>query len=81
MKKPPSSFAISHTLRSKLLALMILLSLLPLAGMAFISWFAGREQIQSQIRGSLGKMAQDAADKIDMILRGKREELHSMAAS
>ena len=70
-----------NTLRSKLLALMILLSLLPLMGMAFISWFAGREQIQNQIRDSLGKMAQDAADKIDMILRGKREELHSMAVS
>ena len=81
MKKTPGSFTLSHTLRSKLLALMILLSLLPLAGMAFISWFAGREQIQTQIRDSLGKMAQDAADKIDMILRGKREELHSMAVS
>jgi len=81
MKKPVRSFTISHTLRSKLLLLMILLSLLPLTGMAFISWFAGREQIQSQIRDSLGKMAQDAADKIDMILRGKREELHSMVVS
>ena len=60
---------------------MILLSLLPLMGMAAISWFAGREQIQNQIRESLGKMAQDATDKIDMILRGKREELHSMAVS
>ena len=81
MKKPPRSSTIFHTLRSKLLALMILLSLLPLMGMAFISWLAGREQIQNQIRDSLGKMAQDAADKIDMILRGKREELHSMAIS
>jgi len=60
---------------------MIMLSLLPLLGMAAASWFIGREQIQNQIRGSLGKMAQDAADKIDMILRGKREELHSMAVS
>ena len=81
MKESPRSFTIFHTLRSRLLALMILLSLLPLAGMAAISWFAGREQIQNQIRDSLGKMAQDAADKIDMILRGKREELHSMAVS
>jgi len=81
MKKSPRPSTISHTLRSKLLALMILLSMLPLAGMAFISWFAGREQIQSQILDSLGKMAQDAADKIDMILRGKREELHTMAVS
>ena len=81
MKKSPRSFTIFHTLTSRLPALMILLSLLPLAGMATISWFAGRQQIQNQIRDSLGKMAQDAADKIDMILRGKREELHSMAVS
>ena len=81
MKKTPQSFTFFNTLRSRLLALMILLSLLPLMGMATISWFAGREQIQNQIRDSLGKMAQDAADKIDMILRGKREELHSMAVS
>jgi signal transduction histidine kinase len=81
MKNPPRSFAVFHTIRSKLMALMILLSLLPLAGMAAISWFAGREQIQNQVRDSLRKMAQDAADKIDMILRGKREELHSMAVS
>ena len=81
MKNPPKSSATFRTLRSKLLALMILLSMLPLMGMAFISWYAGRELIQNHIRGSLGKMAQDAADKIDMILRGKREELHSMAVS
>ena len=81
MKKPTHSFTIFNTLRSRLLALMILLSMLPLMGMATISWFAGRRQIQNQIKDSLGKMAQDAADKIDMILRGKREELHSMAIS
>ena len=81
MKNSARPFTIFRTVRSKLLALMILLSLLPLAGMAALSWFAGRDQIQNQIRDSLGKMAQDAADKIDMILRGKREELHSMAVS
>lgn len=77
----PRSFTIFHSLRSRLLALMIPLSLLPLAAMAAIFWFAGSEQIQNQTRGSLGKIAQDSADKFDMILRGKREELHSMAVS
>ena len=81
MKKPTRSPTVFHTLRNRLLALMILLSMLPLMGMAALSWFAGREQIQNQIRDSLGKMAQDAADKFDMILRSKREELHSMAVS
>ena len=81
MKMTPRSFTIFHSLRSRLLALMIPLSLLPLAAMAAIFWFAGSEQIQNQTRGSLGKIAQDSADKFDMILRGKREELHSMAVS
>ena len=60
---------------------MLVLSLLPLGGMSLIVYHAGRDEIQDRIRVSLGKMAQDAADKIDMVLRGKREELHAMAIS
>lgn len=58
---------------------MISLSLLPLTGMSLWSYLAGRKQIQDSIRLSLRKMAQDTADKIDLVLRGKKEEIHSLA--
>jgi signal transduction histidine kinase len=69
------------SVRNKLLVLMIALSLLPLGGMSAFSYFIGRKQIQERINLSLEKMAQDTADKIDLILRGKKEEIHSMAAT
>jgi hypothetical protein len=81
MKDVPESqkFALFGSVRNKLLVLMIALSLLPLAGMSVFSYVAGRKQIQDRIRLSLGKMAQDTADKIDLMLRGKKEEIHAMA--
>jgi signal transduction histidine kinase len=72
-------FGVFGSVKNKLLVLMIALSLLPLSGMFFFSYWIGRSQIQDRIRHSLGKMAQDTADKIDLILRGKKEEIHSMA--
>jgi signal transduction histidine kinase len=74
-------FAVFHSIRNKLLILMILLSLLPLAGMSLFSYFVGRNLIQERIRLSLGKMAQDTADKVDLMLRGKKEEIHLMATT
>ena len=74
-------FSFFHSVRNKLLALMIALSLLPLAGMSAFSYIVGKKQIQDRIRLSLGKMAQDTADKIDLLLRGKKEEIHSMATT
>jgi signal transduction histidine kinase len=79
--KAVSHFAAFRSLREKLLTLMIALSLLPLAGMAGFSYFIGSRQIQERIRLSLEKMAQDTADKIDLILRQKQEEVHSMATT
>ena len=60
---------------------MIVLSLFPLAGMSTYSYFVGRNLIQERIRLSLEKMAQDTADKVDLLLRGKKEEIHLMATS
>ncbi len=60
---------------------MIALSLLPLAGMSAFSYWIGRRQIQERINLSLGKMAQDTADKVDLMLRAKKEEIRSMAAT
>ncbi len=60
---------------------MIALSLLPLAGMSLFSYFIGRNQIEESIQLSLGKMAQDTADKVDLLLRGKKEEIHLMATT
>ena len=72
LKKP--QFAIFHSVRNKLLILMIALSLLPLAGMSVFSYFMGKSLIQERIQLSLDKMAQDTADKVDLMLRGNREE-------
>jgi len=69
------------SLRTKLLMLIMLLSLVPLAGVAGFSFYIGSTQIAKDIRLSLEKMAQDTADKIDIILREKREEVHSMAGT
>jgi signal transduction histidine kinase len=74
-------FPIFHSVRDKLLILTITLSLLPLAGMSVFSYFMGRNQIQERIRLSLGKMAQDTADKITMLLKEKKDEIHSMATT
>jgi signal transduction histidine kinase len=74
-------FKVFRSLRNKLLALMILLSLVPLAGMSAFSYFIGSRQVVESIRLSLEKMAQDTADKIDLMLRQKKEDVQSMAAT
>ncbi len=79
--KGSGHFVVFRTLRNKLLTLMITLSLLPLVGMATFSYFIGSREIQQRIRLSLEKMAQDTADKIYLMLREKREEIHSMAST
>jgi signal transduction histidine kinase len=59
---------------------MISLSLLPLAGIATFSNFIGSRQIaEDRIKLALETMAQDTADKIDLIIREKKEQSHSMA--
>jgi signal transduction histidine kinase len=76
-----SQFTLFHSVRNKLLILMIALSLLPLTGMSIFSYFIGRRQIQERIKLSLEKMAQDTADKVDLMLRGRKDEIHSMATT
>lgn len=76
-----SQFTLFHSVRNKLLSLMIGLSLLPLLGMSAFSYFIGRGKIQERITLSLGKMAQDTADKIDFMLRGQEKEILSMATT
>jgi signal transduction histidine kinase len=78
-KKTP--FALFGSVRNKLLVLMIALSLLPLIGMSVFSYWMGKNQIRERIRLSLGKMAQDTADKADLMLRGRKEEIRSMATT
>lgn len=70
-----------HSVRRKLLLLVTALALLPLAGLSVFSYVAGGRQIRERIRFSLEKMAQDTADKMDLLLRAKKEELHSMATT
>ncbi len=80
--KPPGfKFALFGTLRNKLIVLMMGLSLLPLGGMAIFSYFMARRQIEERINLWLGRMAQDTADKVDLMLRAKKEEIHSMATT
>lgn len=78
---PKPQFNLFRSVRNKLLILMITLSLLPLLGMSVFSYLTGRRQIHERIRLSLVKMAQDTADKVDLLLGGKREEIHSMATT
>jgi signal transduction histidine kinase len=76
-----SHFFKFRSLREKLLALMISLSLIPLVGMSGFAYFIGSSRIRDSIRLSLEKMAQDTADKIDLMLKQKEEEVHSMATT
>lgn len=76
------NFVVFRSLRDKLLTLMIILSLIPLAGISFFSYFIGSKQItEDRTKLSLEKMAQDAADKIDFMLLEDKEEIRSMATS
>ncbi len=79
MRKP--RLALFHGVRNKLLVLMIGLSLVPLIGMSLFSYYIGRKQIEDRITLSLGKMAQDTADKVDLMLRGRKDEIRSMATT
>jgi signal transduction histidine kinase len=72
-------FALFRSVRNKLLILMIALSLLPLLGISIFSYFMAGKQIEERITLSLGKMSQDTADKVDLTLRGKRDEIRFMA--
>ncbi len=76
-----SHFVLFNSVRNKLLILMIALSLFPLTGMAIFSYFMGKRQIEERIKLHLVNMAQDTADKLDLMLRGKKEEIRSMATT
>jgi signal transduction histidine kinase len=69
-----------RSLRNKLLVLIIVLSLLPLVGISLFSYFVGSRQIEEdRIKLALENKAQDTADKIDLVLRGQKQEVPSMA--
>ena len=71
-----------RSLREKLFALTMSLSLIPLVGISVFSYFIGSKQItEDRIKLSLEKMAQDTSDKIDLVLGEQREEVHSMATT
>jgi signal transduction histidine kinase len=75
-----SHFMVFRSLRDKLLSLMIMLSLLPLVGISVFSYFVGSKQItEDRIKLALENKAQDTADKIDIVLRGQKQEVPSMA--
>ena len=83
MDKSPREprFTLFHSVRNRLLILTIALSLLPLIGMSVFSYFTGSRKIEERIKFSLDKMAQDTADKIDLLLKGKKQEILSMATT
>jgi signal transduction histidine kinase len=77
-----SHFVVFRSLRTKLLTLTIMLSLLPLAGISAISYFIGSRQIaEDRIKLTLEKMSQDTADKIDLILHELKQEALYMATT
>ncbi|MGA2261037.1 MAG: HAMP domain-containing protein, partial [Acidobacteriota bacterium] len=70
------------SLSSKLLVLMIALSLLPLVGISIFSYYVGSKQIaEDRIKLVLENKAQDTADKIDIMLRNQKQEVASMATT
>jgi signal transduction histidine kinase len=80
--KGASHFVVFRSLRTKLLTLTILLSLLPLAGISAISYFMGSRQIaEDRIKLSLEQMSQDTADKINLVLREMKQEALYMATT
>lgn len=80
-QRTPLQLSLFRSVRNKLLFIMIALSLLPLLGMSAFSYLISKKRIQESITLSLGKMAQDTADKVDLVLAGKKDEIHSMATT
>lgn len=77
-----SHFMVFGSLSSKLLVLMIALSLLPLVGISIFSYYVGSKQIaEDRIKLVLENKAQDTADKIDIMLRSQKQEVASMATT
>jgi signal transduction histidine kinase len=76
-----SRFKNLRSLRYKLLILTILLSLLPLAGISGFSFYIGSRLLKERIRLSVEKMAQDTADKMDLVLREKKSVVQLMATT
>jgi signal transduction histidine kinase len=77
-----SHFRAFRSLKNKLLVLMISLSLLPLVGISSFSYFIWSRQIaRDRVKLSLETMAQDTADKIDLMLGESKEQSNSMAST
>ena len=75
-------FRAFRSLKEKLLVLMISLSLLPLMGVSAFSYFIWSRQIaQDRVQLSLETMAQDTADKIDLMLGENKVQSNSMAST
>ncbi len=71
-----------RSLQNKLLTLLILLSLLPLFVISSISYYWGiRRNTENLVEVSLKKMARDTADKMDLVLRDRKEAASTMAAT
>ena len=80
--RPGSHFRAFRSLKNKLLVLMISLSLLPLVGVSAFSYFIWSRQIaRDRVQLSLETMAQDTADKIDLMLGQNKEQSNSMAST
>jgi signal transduction histidine kinase len=75
-------FRAFKSLKEKLLVLMISLSLLPLMGVSAFSYFIWSRQIaRDRVQLSLETMAQDTADKIDLMLGESKVQSNSMAST
>ena len=70
-----------RSLREKLVVLMILLSLVPLAGLSVFSYYIGSYYITGRVELLLNKMALDTADKLDFVLTEKKDEIRLMATT
>jgi signal transduction histidine kinase len=79
--RTPTPFVFFRSLREKLVVLIILLSLVPLAGLAAFSYYIGSYYITGRVELLLNKMALDTADKLDFVLTEKKDEVRLMATT
>ena len=70
------------SIRSRIMAFVMIISLIPLVGLSLFFYFQARERItEDRSRLFLEQIAQDTVDKIDLTLLEKRQSVRSIASS
>ncbi len=71
-----------RSIRSRILAFVMIISLTPLVGLSLFFYFQARERVtEDRSRLFLEQIAQDTVDKIDLTLLEKRQSVRSITSS